>query len=70
MLFEAVVWRTHLGREPERLIDRESREMDIVLWAINDVSAKFLGNNIWGQRVIMYLALHEMIFCTLIGKYF
>ena len=62
--------RTRLGRKPQRLIDRQSREMYVVLGAVNDISPEFFGDILWSQGVIMYLALHEMIFCTLIGKRF
>jgi hypothetical protein len=44
--------------------------MNVVLGAVSDVAAVVLGNILRGERIIMYLSLHEMIFCALIRKRF
>jgi hypothetical protein len=68
MILETVMGCTHLGRKPQGLIDRESREMNVILGAINDISTEFLGDLLGGKRVIVDLPFDEMIFCALIGK--
>lgn len=68
MILEARMWCAHLGCKLQRLVDCECWEMNVILGAVNDVAAVVLGNILCGERVIVYLALHKMIFGTLIGK--
>ena len=69
-ILETCMWCPHLGRKPQRLVDCECGEMNVVLGAVSDVAAVVLGNILRGERIIMYLSLHEMIFCALIRKRF
>lgn len=69
-ILEACMWRAHLGRKPQRLVDRECGEMNVILGAISDVATVVLGNIFWTERVIVHFTLHEMVFCALIGKGF
>jgi hypothetical protein len=43
-ILEACMWCAHLGRKPQRLVDCECGEMNVVLRAVSDVAAVVLGN--------------------------
>ena len=64
------MWCAHHGSKFQRLVDGESREMNVILGAVRDVSAEVFGNILWRKRVLEYFTLNEMIFCALIGKGF
>ena len=62
------MWCAHLGSKPQRLVDCEGREMNVILWAVRDVAAEVLGNVLWGERIVVHFTLNEVIFCTLISE--
>jgi hypothetical protein len=70
MILEASMWCAHLSCKPQRLIDREGGEMNVILRAVRDIAAEVLSDILWRERVVVYFTLHKMIFCALIGERF
>src|SRR5229473_7800161 len=69
-ILEASMWCAHLGCKPQRLIDREGGEMNVILRTVRDVTAEVLRNILWRERVVVYFTLNKMIFYALIGERF
>ena len=63
------VWGTSLGCEPNRFLDGEGREMDVVLGRILDVTTIIGGNFLGGEGVVVNIALDLVIGIALICKH-
>ena len=69
LVFDAVPWRTRLGRELERLFYGERRKVHVVLRAILHVSAIVRFDLGWREGVVVDVALNRVELMPLISEH-
>ena len=63
------VGRTSLGGEPDRFLDGQGREMNVVLWGVLDVAAIMSGDLFGGKGIIVNIALDVVVGITLVCEH-
>ena len=60
---------TSLGCEPDRFLDGEGREVDVVLRRVLDVTAIISGDLLGGQGVVVDIALNFVVGIALVCEH-
>jgi len=64
------VWGTSLGCEPNRFLDGEGREMNVVLGGVLDVTAIVIGDLLGGQGTVVDITLDVVVGIALVCDHF
>jgi len=68
--YQPVARRSGCGRKFKRLVDRQCREVDIVFWAVLDVSSEMFLQIFGGKRVVVDGSLNRVVLLPLVGESF
>lgn len=64
------MWGTSLGRKPNRFLDGEGREMNIVLGGVLDVTTVMSGDFVGSQRIVMDITPDVVVGVALVCEHF